>query len=381
MKENGIIINHVTFPSPVIVRLFNGTSTAIREAQLEILEHFKMSEEITKADVPTSGENIEAKVSKSVAEPKISSTKLSGEQTKKLSLVIQAIPGILKGTENPEYDEMYGYRINVDTEEYVDVAVRDEILLKFLIANEYNVEETKKKIISALNWRHSFNPLSAAYDESFDERLTSLGLLTNFEAESSNMRVVTWNLYGNLKDPKDLFEKYANAESALSSKGTQFLRWRIGLMEKALLLVDFADANNNKIAQIHDYKGVSMFRMDPNLKAATKQIISIFGDNYPELLSIKFFLNVPVFMSWVFTFIKKLGIISPETLKKFQVQNNSNIASYFPHSELPSEYGGKTSSSLLKSIQVTTTTIPAYGKVILEKLNHKRLEESNLSVE
>lgn len=39
-----------------------------------------------------------------------------------------------------------------------------------------------------------------------------------------------------------------------------------------------------------------------------KDIIQILGDNYPELLSIKFFINVPYIMGWIFTFLKKLEL-------------------------------------------------------------------------
>ena len=35
-----------------------------------------------------------------------------------------------------------------------------------------------------------------------------------------------------------------------------------------------------------------MFKIDPGM--TTKEIITIFGANYPELLSTKFFINVPL---------------------------------------------------------------------------------------
>ena len=60
-------------------------------------------------------------------------------------------------------------------------------------------------------------------------------------------------------------------------------------MEKSLQLIDFTSTTDNRIAQVHDYNNVSMFKIDPGMKKATKEIITIFGANYPELLSTKFF--------------------------------------------------------------------------------------------
>lgn len=307
------------------------------------------------------------------AAPQITSQKLTTEQAEKLSQLIKLLPDILSKTKNPVYDEIFGYRINVSTEEHVLVPVRDEILLKFLIANEYNVETTKDKLIGTLNWRNKFRPLSAAFDETYVEELDSLGLITVFEKENKpNLKVVTWNLYGNLKSPKKLFEAYGTGQANSKLPGTAFLRWRIGLMERSLGAVDFTKPENHKVAQVHDYKGVSMFRIDPNLKAATKDIVQIFGDNYPELLSVKFFLNVPLVMSWVFYFFKKIGIISEETMKKFEVLNSGNLAEWFGTESLPKEYNGGVSSPYkdLQDIGKKTkgVQISLYGKILSDIL-------------
>lgn len=319
-------------------------------------------------------------------ESTIKSVELTADQKDKLESLIKAIPTILLKTDNKDYDEIFGYCINVDTNEHVDINIRNEILLKFLKADDYDVEAAKERLVSTLNWRNKFHPLSAAYEEDFDGELNNLGVITGFKNGKDNLKYVTWNLYGEIKNPKELFKQYGGSESASGLKeGTQFLRWRIGLMEKSLLYLDFTDSSNNKIAQVHDYNNVSMLRMDPNVKAPTKQIISIFGSNYPELLSIKFFVNVPTIMSWVFTFFKKLGIISQETLKKFQILNNGNLSEWFGVEGLPATYNGGKSKKigLLKEIAITTSKdqAPKYVHVIFDKFNNKSIEDANLSVE
>lgn len=53
-------------------------------------------------------------------------------------------------------------------------------------------------------------------------------------------------------------------------------------MERGVQLIDFE--NTDSMVVIHDYKGASLFGRTANAKAATKEIIKIMQDNYPEFL-------------------------------------------------------------------------------------------------
>lgn len=53
-----------------------------------------------------------------------------------------------------------------------------------------------------------------------------------------------------------------------------------------------------RMVQVHDYLNVSFLRMDPTIRAASKQTIQTFSMAYPELLKGKFFVNVPLVMGW-----------------------------------------------------------------------------------
>lgn len=317
--------------------------------------------------------------------PLVTSMDLTKDQTKKLDQLISSIPKILQKVQNKDYDEIFGYRINETGVEYVNEPIRNEILLKFLIANEYDVDVTISKVAETINWRYKFQPLSAAYNEKFDKELNELGVITVFKDEKTpNYKVGTWNLYGNVKNPKKLFDQFGNNDVDKTDRpGTVFLRWRIGLMEKALLFIDYTDCNNHKIVQIHDYNHVSMFKVDKNMRKSTKEIIKIFGDNYPELLSTKFFINVPSLMGWVFSFIVSIGVVSEETLKKFNVLNHGDLSQFFNADNLPSDYkkSGSSKTSLFDLDRANDAQIPEYGKVLLEKLNKSTIENMNLSVE
>lgn len=313
--------------------------------------------------------------------PQITSQTITSEQTEKLSQLIELIPEILQKTDNPVYDEIYGYRINVASKEHVSVPERDEILLKFLIANDYNVATTKEKLIGTLNWRNKFRPLSAAFEEDFAEDLESLGVMTVFKGQKKpNLKVASWSLYGNM-NPKKLFEIHGETNSKLP--GTAFLRWRIGTMERSLTAVDFTSADNHKVAQIHDHNGFSMFKMDASLKAVTKEIVLIFEANYPELLSVKFFINVPAFMSWVFYFFKKVGIVSEATMKKFEVLNGGDLSEWFGKENLPREYNGGADSKYkdLKAVSCEIKAVErAYAKILAGVLRAQDAEKAKTEV-
>ena len=48
------------------------------------------------------------------------------------------------------------------------------------MADDYNLELLEKRLIDSLNWRNEFQPLSAAFEETFDKELNELGVITNF---------------------------------------------------------------------------------------------------------------------------------------------------------------------------------------------------------
>lgn len=62
----------------------------------------------------------------------------------------------------------------------------------------------------------------------------------------------------------------------------RFIRWRVQVMERGVQLIDFV--NTDSMVVIHDYNNASLFGRTQNAKAATKVIIKIMQDNYPEFL-------------------------------------------------------------------------------------------------
>lgn len=116
---------------------------------------------------------------------------------------------------------------------------------------------------------------------------------------------------------------------------------KLKLNEAKELIPDDGD-DQYQMLQVHDYKSVSFFRMDPNVKAASRETIKTFSMAYPELLAHKYFVNVPAIMGWMYGAMKLF--LAPATLRKFHpMTSGTTLATDLTSivSTLPAEYGGK----------------------------------------
>jgi len=80
---------------------------------------------------------------------------------------------------------------------------------------------------------------------------------------------------------------------------------------------DYAKGPDPHLAfQIHDYLRVSFLRQPPEVKAASQAAIKLFTAHYPETLSVKYFVNVPLVMQWMFGAMQVF--MAKETVAKMQ---------------------------------------------------------------
>ncbi|KAF2280189.1 CRAL/TRIO domain-containing protein [Westerdykella ornata] len=240
-------------------------------------------------------------------------------------------------TEEAAHNEVFGVTLSHSNPFHTKL-----ILQKFLRANANDLDKAKQQLLETLKWRKEFDPVGAAEASYEKERFDGLGYLIEVKGvpESKNEKdVVTFNIYGAVKDNKKTFGDLDG-----------FLRWRVGLMERSIHALDLAHAtvpipdygtgpDPYQSYQVHDYLSVSFIRQDPVVKAATKKTIETLGRYYPETLSRKFFVNVPVIMGWIYNAIKL--IVAKETAKKFTVLSYGEGLRDELGEDIPKEYGGK----------------------------------------
>ncbi|KAG5752622.1 hypothetical protein H9Q72_000537 [Fusarium xylarioides] len=233
------------------------------------------------------------------------------------------------------HKEMWGVQLtNID---HVPTKV---VLQKFLRANNDDPVAAEKQLTQALEWRKKMNP-TALVTQTFDKsKFGDLGYVTVHKGENGKETIITWNIYGAVKDNKATF---GNVE--------EFIKWRAAIMELSVQKLKLDQVTEPipeggedpyQMIQVHDYLNVSFFRMDPAVKAASKETISVFSMAYPELLAHKYFVNVPAIMGWMFGAMKLF--LAPATLRKFHpMTSGTTLATELKGivSTLPKEYGGQ----------------------------------------
>ncbi|KAG7876444.1 hypothetical protein KL938_004512 [Ogataea parapolymorpha] len=235
-----------------------------------------------------------------------------------------------------EYDELFGYQLSRG--EFFDEEAYERLLIKLLTAYDWDLHAAEDSLEKILEWRKEFDPLSAAFVEDHESKYDDIGFITYDPNGKALEKVVTWNLYGKVKNAKEIF----GTDDSDTAGQNAFLRWRVGLMEQSVQLLDFKSPENDYMVQVHDYKGVSLFQRDAQVKKTTKKVIEVFRDFYPELLSKKFFVNVPTLMMWVFNVIKPF--VAEKTRNKFVVlSNGSDLVKHLDPKMLGAEYGGQVS--------------------------------------
>jgi len=272
-------------------------------------------------------------ITEATTAPKVDAETAAGTP---LSKLFAELPAILK---EADHHEMWG----VDLKDETDVPTCI-VLEKFLRANPDDLTKAKSQLLDALKWRKQIQPVKLLEETEFDtSKFGGLGYVTIYEntkAKPPRKEIVTWNIYGSVKDNKATF---GNVD--------EFVKWRAALMELSVRELNLPAATEKiphdgpdpyRMVQVHDYLNVTFLRMDPAVKAASKETIRVFGMAYPELLKEKFFVNVPLIMGWMFAAMKLF--LSAETVKKFHpLSYGSSLASQVPDfgDQLPTAYGGK----------------------------------------
>ncbi|KAL4721894.1 Phosphatidylinositol transfer protein sfh5 [Fusarium chlamydosporum] len=234
-----------------------------------------------------------------------------------------------------QHREMWG--VQLSSVDHIPTMV---VLQKFLRANNDDPVAAEKQLTQALEWRKKMNP-SALVTRTFDKsKFNDLGFVTVHNGDNNKNTVITWNIYGAVKNNKATF---GDVE--------EFIKWRAAIMELSIQKLKLDEVTEPipeggedpyQMIQVHDYLNVSFFRVDPAVKAASKETISVFSMAYPELLSHKYFVNVPTIMGWMFGAMKLF--LAPATIRKFHpMTSGTTLATELESiaASLPKEYGGQ----------------------------------------
>lgn len=168
-------------------------------------------------------------------------------------------------------DSMWGIPLLGNADERADV-----VLLKFLRARDFRVQDALNMLLKCLNWRKEF-AADAVLEE--DLGLKELeGAVAYMHGFDRCGHPVCYNAYGVFKD-REMYDKVFGDEDKLK----KFLRWRVQILERGIKLLHFKPGGVNSIIQVTDLKDMPK----RELRAASNHILSLFQDNYPEMVARK----------------------------------------------------------------------------------------------
>jgi hypothetical protein len=203
------------------------------------------------------------------------------------------------------------------------------ILLKFLRAKDFKVDEACTMLVNTVKWRQSFlattireKKLQSKLDECF-----------YMQGKDKDGHPVCYNIWGAFHDNPDLFEKMLGNDSKMKNK---FLRWRVQLLEKGIKELKFTPAGTSAILQVNDLKNIPLLKKE--MRDAVRVVIDLLKDNYPELVVKNVFLNPP----WYFTALYNLinPLITPRMKSKIFLARPGQIFNSIAPEDVLVQYGG-----------------------------------------
>uniref|UniRef100_A0A1J3J9A0 Patellin-4 n=1 Tax=Noccaea caerulescens TaxID=107243 RepID=A0A1J3J9A0_NOCCA len=208
----------------------------------------------------------------------------------------------------------------------------DVILLKFLRARDFKVNEAFEMLKKTLKWRKQ-HKIDSILGEDFGEELASAAYMNGVDRES---RPVCYNVH-NVFENEELYQTTFGSEE----NREKLLRWRFQLMEKGIQKLDLKPGGVTSLLQIHDLRNSSGLSRK-ELWIAVKNAILVLQDNYPEFVSRNVFINVPF---WFYAISSLLSpFLTQRTKSKLVVARPAKVTEtllkYIPAEEIPIQHGG-----------------------------------------
>ncbi|KAK3139055.1 hypothetical protein QOZ80_5AG0377140 [Eleusine coracana subsp. coracana] len=236
----------------------------------------------------------------------------------------------------------------------------DVVLLKFLRARDFRVRDAHAMLLRCAAWRAEFGADAIADEDLGFKDLE--GVVAYMHGWDREGHPVCYNAYAVFRD-RDMYDRAFGDGDRLA----RFLRWRVQVMERGVRALSLRPGGVNAIIQVTDLKDMPK----RELRAASNQILSLFQDNYPEMVARKVFINVPWYFSVLFSMISPF--LTERTKSKFVIAREGNVAETlykFIRPELvPVQYGGLSRAADLENgppKPASEFTIKGGEKVFLE---------------
>lgn len=197
----------------------------------------------------------------------------------------------------------------VNLEEESEAA--DIILLKYIRAEELDVDKAAERIVQTLIFRAECQ-IDELRDSELPDYFQGHDVVSGHDVLG---RPVMISRFGKMDLPK----VFGDVEA--------FVRYRAKLMEQAIDKISFKKGEPEEITQIHDYSGVPLIFQTSQVKGSVSAVTKVFSEHYPETKGKAIFVNFPSAFAKLW---KGFSVFIPDrTLKKFQILGENDHAALF----------------------------------------------------
>lgn len=156
------------------------------------------------------------------------------------------------------------------------------ILLKFLRARDFKVDEACSMLVNTIRWRKSFFKADtegeeAQQQEAVEEDSSELDSFFYMQGSDKEHHPVCYNNWGAFQD-KNLYNKTFGDATKIQN----FVQWRVRVLEKGIKQLDFVPGGHSAILQVNDVKNIPLFKKE--MRGVIIDFVTLLQDNYPELV-------------------------------------------------------------------------------------------------
>ncbi|CAN4081992.1 unnamed protein product [Withania somnifera] len=181
----------------------------------------------------------------------------------------------------------------------------------------HKVNESFEMLKKTLQWRKDFK-IQSILEEDLGSDLAPAAYMSGMDIQG---HPICYNIFG-VSDEEELYNKSFGMEE----KRNLFLRWRVQLMENGIQQLDFKAGGVSSLLQINDLKN-SPGPSKKEVRVATKQVVDLLQDNYPEFVAKNIFINVPF---WYYAIHSLLSpFLTQRTKSKFVFARPAKVESTF----------------------------------------------------
>ncbi|GKE14299.1 patellin-6 [Tanacetum coccineum] len=211
----------------------------------------------------------------------------------------------------------------------------DVILLKFLKAKEFRVQDSYNMLDKCLSWRKNFGVDSIVGQDLGFKELE--GVVSYFNGFDKDGHPIWWNNnYGIFKNKK-INKKFLGD----NKKVEKFIKWKIQVLETGILkMLDFSPGGVNSITEVYDATDLP----PQEYTFVCERMLPLFNNYYPGIVEFKIVINARwFFRKFVFSIFNPF--MTNDTKKGgCVVCKEENVAEtlyrYISPEYVPIQYGG-----------------------------------------